>query len=255
MFVDGGRCTLPAAVEGGLCTGHRDRRKKGQPIDTPIAIRRKQDPELLAAGLSRCSKCDEVKPLDAFTNIGNGRRKRTCKSCENKRLSEARKANPDAFKAYGKRAKEKALATDPVAFRARGRASVRRWREAHPEQQNAATNAWYAKNPGYARAYHLRTKYGLTPEQHAALLESQDGLCAICRTDKPVGRHGIWQVDHNRRTGQRRGLLCHHCNVGLGHFQENLDVMRAAIAYLEHWKAAWAAVEPPAEFHGRELDI
>lgn len=73
--------------------------------------------------------------------------------------------------------------------------------------------------------------YGVTPEQYAALLEQQDNRCAICRTDTPGGKGG-WHVDHDHDTKAVRGLLCHNCNLMLGHAQDNADTLRAALAYL-----------------------
>jgi hypothetical protein len=39
-------------------------------------------------------------------------------------------------------------------------------------------------------------------------------------------------VDHNHKTGMIRGLLCHRCNTGLGHFEEKIDLLHNAIEYL-----------------------
>jgi hypothetical protein len=39
-------------------------------------------------------------------------------------------------------------------------------------------------------------------------------------------------VDHNHMTGKVRGLLCHHCNVGIGHFEDNIVLLSNAITYL-----------------------
>lgn len=59
----------------------------------------------------------------------------------------------------------------------------------------------------------------------------QGNTCAICPR-KLEGKRGT-HVDHDHRTGFVRALLCQGCNSGLGNMKENLDTLRAAIAYLE----------------------
>lgn len=77
--------------------------------------------------------------------------------------------------------------------------------------------------------YMLRTKYGLTPEQHDAMVKAQGGLCAICRSE--FGRNGP-RVDHNHETGVVRGLLCHPCNVSIGLLRESPETLWRAAEYL-----------------------
>lgn len=86
---------------------------------------------------------------------------------------------------------------------------------------------WRLRAPGYMR-HHL---YGITPEEYAALLDRQLGRCAICRADSAGGRGG-WHVDHDHNTGKVRGLLCHSCNLGLGHLKDDPALLRAAMEYL-----------------------
>jgi len=75
-------------------------------------------------------------------------------------------------------------------------------------------------------------QYGLTVEQFETLLAEQDNRCAICRTDE-LPKRGSWHVDHNHVTGRVRGILCHGCNVSLGHFRDRIDLLEAAVAYLK----------------------
>jgi hypothetical protein len=76
-------------------------------------------------------------------------------------------------------------------------------------------------------------RYGLTAEQHDAMLKKQHGLCAICL--KPPSstkkRTNILHVDHCHVTGKVRGLLCARCNVMLAHL-ENPAWTPKAQAYL-----------------------
>jgi len=81
------------------------------------------------------------------------------------------------------------------------------------------------------RARTLR-RYGLTEADWDGLISRQQDRCAICRTDRPGGRGERWHVDHDHVSGQVRGLLCHHCNMGIGFFRDDPEVIRAAAVYV-----------------------
>ena len=69
----------------------------------------------------------------------------------------------------------------------------------------------------------------LTDAEYNVLLERQGGSCAICgekSRDRLV-------VDHDHETGAVRGLLCSHCNLGLGLCRDNPVRINAAVAYLD----------------------
>lgn len=51
--------------------------------------------------------------------------------------------------------------------------------------------------------------------------------CIIC------GKPAKLSVDHDHQTGDVRGGLCTNCNLGLGHFKDNPELLRLAALYLE----------------------
>jgi hypothetical protein len=76
------------------------------------------------------------------------------------------------------------------------------------------------------RRDYLKRTFGLTPERLEALVESQGGICAICRDAKPE------HIDHDHGTGAIRGVHCGPCNMGLGLFKDEAARLEAAAAYL-----------------------
>ncbi|MBV9293805.1 MAG: endonuclease VII domain-containing protein [Frankiales bacterium] len=77
-----------------------------------------------------------------------------------------------------------------------------------------------------SRVGHLKSAFGLTPEEHQALLEQQGGRCVICGATPPT------HTDHDHSTGAVRGLLCGPCNMGLGQFRDDPALLEAAADYL-----------------------
>ena len=63
------------------------------------------------------------------------------------------------------------------------------------------------------------------------MLEHQGGVCAICKKKPDEGK--LLCVDHCHVTGMVRGLLCHKCNNVLAFGNDDPEIMRAAIAYLQ----------------------
>lgn len=103
--------------------------------------------------------------------------------------------------------------------------------------KTAATKAWAAANPKewdrHRRKSHLRKQYNITPEEFDRILRDQGGVCAICG-DPPGDSRGFRpHVDHCHSTGRVRGILCGRCNIGIGQFQDDPELVAKALAYLE----------------------
>lgn len=113
-----------------------------------------------------------------------------------------------------------------------GNAWRRRKRLENPEEARRADRERYRnKRRPQVLAKRRENAYGLDTTAIVKLLVAQGGQCAICKTDKPRGR-GDWHVDHDHETKAIRGLLCHKCNVGLGHFNDSVQLLASATNYL-----------------------
>jgi hypothetical protein len=158
-----------------------------------------------------CKDCQKNKPTSEFYLTGrNHTPSGRCKVCERKLKHDRRLANLDYC-------------------RARDRKAAARWRLSHPYSTDA--EKLYYKN--YHRKAHLRINYGLTYDDFLAMIEKQDGICPICKQAPSEHKWGRkWNVDHDHATGKVRGLLCRKCNLALGHFDDSIERMQAAIDYL-----------------------
>lgn len=80
----------------------------------------------------------------------------------------------------------------------------------------------------------LKSKYGITIDDYERMFESQNGVCLICGKP-PTGNTTtkMLAVDHCHKTGLVRGLLCHKHNSAIGLLDDDIELVRAALRYLE----------------------
>lgn len=102
------------------------------------------------------------------------------------------------------------------------------------------------RNPERARLIsrysHIKATYNLSREQYDELFLAQGESCAIC--DSTVSSGLGWHVDHDHSccSGTKscgkcvRGILCHHCNMVLGHAKDSESILRRASDYLAKGK-------------------
>lgn len=114
-------------------------------------------------------------------------------------------------------------------------ANMLAYREANKEKARARDAEWRANNKERIRENNLR-RLGWSTEMFDARLAEQGGCCGICGTLMedlpPKHRH----ADHCHTSGAARGVLCNSCNVGLGCFSDNPDLMGKAADYLRRHK-------------------
>lgn len=79
--------------------------------------------------------------------------------------------------------------------------------------------------------YYVR-KYGMTQDEAERMRERGCDICGEKNGDS--GRWGNLHIDHDHETGKVRGVLCHSCNVLIGHAEDDPARLEAAAAYLRH---------------------
>ena len=161
----------------------------------------------------RCTKCGRNRLLDEFhrhVRSPDGRDTR-CAECCSKQKKTRYKNNP--------------------THRRRIREKEREWRANNAGTRRGAVLRQLAAE---RKNQHRRTlrRYGLTVRDYKEMLAAQDYRCAICGSTNPYHKSKVFCVDHCHETGKIRGLLCHPCNNGLGRFQDDPKLLRAAAKYL-----------------------
>lgn len=86
----------------------------------------------------------------------------------------------------------------------------------------------------------------ISTDQYRAMLARTQGKCEICADSERL------VVDHCHSTGKIRGMLCQRCNVALGGFRDDVEVMRRAIEYIQSHAAAEMTEEEKAVGQERE---
>lgn len=69
--------------------------------------------------------------------------------------------------------------------------------------------------------------YGLSKEEYDSLMF--EAKCKICLSKERL------VIDHCHKTGDIRGILCGHCNTGIGMLKDNTKLLQSAISYLQEF--------------------
>lgn len=165
----------------------------------------------------QCNACKEVKPLTDFSKISptSNSFRSQCKTCRSNKAREHYENNIE---------------------HSRHRSKV--YQREHPEcgkqkrQRDKERNIWrtyYWTN----KQRQLKTKL----PSYQEILEGQNGCCAICGTPASSIKRNL-ALDHDHITGKPRGLLCGHCNTGIGFLQDDPSTLRKAADYIEKYQEA-----------------
>lgn len=154
----------------------------------------------------KCTGCGQIKPETDFYQQRNALRSQ-CKSCYSIYNKEYRIKHHDKALEYSR--------TQGCGW-----------------ERNNSRERWKISDRDKHSKYLFRT-YGINIEKYEAIFRTQGNVCAICK--QPCNRSTTDRlcVDHDHQSGIVRGLLCFQCNVGLGKFKDNANILRAAADYLD----------------------
>jgi hypothetical protein len=176
-----------------------------------------------------CTKCAVFKPWADYHKAKKGLcgKAQQCKQCVHKYFHQRWKADPDY------RARVKAHRRKP---------EMQAWLAEYNQRPEviAHTKAYFKvlnsteQHKRYSKNISLKSHYGITLEQYEGALAEQGGGCAICGVTTNTNRRSL-HVDHDHSSGQIRGILCHHCNLGIGNLKDDPTLLTKAAAYLVRW--------------------
>lgn len=95
------------------------------------------------------------------------------------------------------------------------------------------------------RDQYLKRTYSLSLADWESMFVSQGSVCKICKKRKKR-----YDTDHDHATGKVRGIICHRCNVMLGHARDNQAILLAGYQYLVDSVKEAPNVEPTAQPNG-----
>ena len=211
----------------------------------------------------QCTHCEEIFPLVNFhknSGMASGYLNQ-CKNCTNAKSKQWKSDNRGSSTVYDQKAREKhstvrELMSDQAYKAAFGEDitctvcdKTKSFTEFKKDSRkksgrasickvcaSAYSHKRYHNQPPVYDAAKRRAKivaaYGLTLDDYDTIYQEQDGKCKICSIEEKYAAKGRFHIDHCHDTGVVRGLLCSHCNKGLGMFRHNQEFLSAAVNYL-----------------------
>lgn len=112
------------------------------------------------------------------------------------------------------------------------------WKEKILKNTNAKyAKEWRKRNPRKSKNSDLKKVHGITIDEYEEMFKNQNGKCAICGKNEsstnPDGSIRYLAVDHCHNSKKIRGLLCTMCNTAIGKLNDDINLLRSAIRYLE----------------------
>jgi len=187
-------------------------------------MRKQHEKPILTATQKECTMCKKFKNFSEFHKF---------------------KKSPDGYKHFCKECVKKydQIRIDKIRVMPRKKQGdlihCRRCEQYLPKSSFWSKNTYCKEcQPIIGHTQNLK-KYGLTRDAYVDLEKSQNGLCKIC--GEPEKKKKRLSVDHDHSCCPNstscgkciRGLLCFRCNAVLGQTQDDINLLKKMIEYLE----------------------
>ena len=179
---------------------------------------RKHAKEKIINNTRCCSQCKEYKPFSEFKN----EKYSWCQLCQ---------------KEYDRKRNEHKL-VHPVKEK-NGLQHCRKCNEYLDKKEFWSNNTYCRTCTDLIGHIGNLKKYGLSKDDYVDMELSQNGKCAICKKPETLRKRLSVDHDHSCCPGERacgkcnRGLLCSSCNKMLGMVNDDIEILKSAITYLE----------------------
>jgi hypothetical protein len=196
-------------------------------------MRKQHEKPVIIKDKKQCTQCKTFKPFSEFHKFAKSPDgyKHFCKKC----VRSYDQMENDATRIFPRKIDE------------HGNIHCRNCGEYFKEQEMKQSKTGQYKGVSYcigcapllSRTRTLK-KYNLSLDDYHELLKSQDYSCKICNgKDTSYRKRLSVDHDHNCCPGEGscgkciRGLLCHHCNSGLGNAKDSVEILQKMINYLQ----------------------
>jgi hypothetical protein len=108
------------------------------------------------------------------------------------------------------------------------------WEKNNKDKAAAKTKRYRHKYPEKTRAVALKRYFDMTLEELNQIEKEQNTSCMICKIHQDDLGESLC-VDHDHETKDVRGILCRRCNLALGQFRDNVELLENAVKYLKKY--------------------
>lgn len=105
------------------------------------------------------------------------------------------------------------------------------YRKNNKDKESARAKKYQQENKEQCKITRIKRTYGLTKEAYLKLVTLNDNKCFLCNKEGE-----ILHIDHDHSTGIVRKLLCKSCNLALGLFKDDPELLLKAAQYIKDHK-------------------